>query len=59
LVAALRAVAVPVAPVLDRRTMVADLPFPPFPVRLPLPEVSRMVPALDQHRGEGFADRGR
>jgi crotonobetainyl-CoA:carnitine CoA-transferase CaiB-like acyl-CoA transferase len=54
LVTALTAVAVPVAPVLDRAGMVAGAPFPPFPIRLPLPDVSREVPALDQHRGEGF-----
>lgn len=57
LVAALTAVAVPVAPVLDRQRMVADVPFPPFPVRLPLPEISGAAPALDQHRGEGFPRR--
>jgi crotonobetainyl-CoA:carnitine CoA-transferase CaiB-like acyl-CoA transferase len=56
LVAALMAAGVPVAPVLDRRAMVADAPFPTFPIRFgsaphaPLPA----VPALDQHHGEGF-----
>ncbi len=57
LVEALTAVAVPVAPVLDRRGMVAGAPFPAFPIRVPLPEVSRDVPALDQHRGQGFFAR--
>jgi crotonobetainyl-CoA:carnitine CoA-transferase CaiB-like acyl-CoA transferase len=57
LVAALTAAAVPVAPVLDRRGMVAAAPFPPFPIRLALPEVPAVAPALDQHRGEGFPPR--
>jgi crotonobetainyl-CoA:carnitine CoA-transferase CaiB-like acyl-CoA transferase len=57
LVAALTAAAVPVAPVLDRKGMVASAPFPPFPIRLALPEVERGAPALDQHRGEGFPPR--
>jgi crotonobetainyl-CoA:carnitine CoA-transferase CaiB-like acyl-CoA transferase len=57
LVAALSAVAVPVAPVLDRKGMVAGAPFPPFPIRLALPEVVKSAPALDQHRGEGFPAR--
>ncbi len=57
LVAALTAVAVPVAPVLDRRGMVASAPFPPFPIRLSLPEVTASAPALNQHRGEGFPPR--
>jgi len=57
LVAALSAVAVPVAPVLDRKGMVAGAPFPPFPIRLALPEVVQSAPALDQHRGEGFPAR--
>ncbi len=54
LVAALAAAGVPVAPVLDRAGMLARAPFPTFPIRLPLPEPSDAVPALDQHRGEGF-----
>ena len=29
----------------------------PSPIRLPLPDTTREVPALDQHRGEGFCDR--
>jgi crotonobetainyl-CoA:carnitine CoA-transferase CaiB-like acyl-CoA transferase len=54
LVGALTAVGVPVAPVLDRAGMLAGAPFPAFPIRLPLPDVSREVPTVDQHRGEGF-----
>ncbi|HEY1652206.1 MAG TPA: CoA transferase [Acidimicrobiales bacterium] len=57
LVDALTAVAVPVAPVLDRSGMLASAPFPGFPIRLPLPEVSSAVPTLDQHCGEGFPPR--
>jgi crotonobetainyl-CoA:carnitine CoA-transferase CaiB-like acyl-CoA transferase len=57
LVAGLAAAGVPVAPVLDRRGMLADAPFPAFPIRLPLPDTAREVPALDQHRGESFCDR--
>jgi crotonobetainyl-CoA:carnitine CoA-transferase CaiB-like acyl-CoA transferase len=57
LVAALTAAAVPVAPVLDRKGMVAAAPFPPFPIRLPLPHVTAAAPALDQHRGQGFPAR--
>ena len=51
------AAAVPVAPVLDRPGMLAGAPFPAFPIRLPLPEVTQKVPAVDQHRGEGFPAR--
>ena len=54
LVAALTAAGVPVAPVLDRREMVAAAPFPPFPIRLGLPERPGTVPALDEHHGQGF-----
>jgi crotonobetainyl-CoA:carnitine CoA-transferase CaiB-like acyl-CoA transferase len=57
LVAALTAAAVPVAPVLDRKGMVASAPFPAFPIRLALPDVEAAAPALDQHRGEGFPAR--
>jgi len=57
LVAALTAGAVPVAPVLDRKGMVAGAPFPPFPIRLALPSAGAAAPALDQHRGEGFPAR--
>jgi crotonobetainyl-CoA:carnitine CoA-transferase CaiB-like acyl-CoA transferase len=57
LVSRLAAAGVPAAPVLDRTGMVASGPFPPFPIRLPLPETPGAVPALDQHRGEGFCDR--
>lgn len=54
LVAALTAVDVPVSPVLDRAEMVATTPFPPFPIRLPLPPSGR-VPEPDEHRGRGFS----
>jgi crotonobetainyl-CoA:carnitine CoA-transferase CaiB-like acyl-CoA transferase len=57
LVAALTAVGVPVAPVLDRKGMVASAPFPEFPIRLPLPDVDRAAPSLDEHRGQGFPAR--
>jgi crotonobetainyl-CoA:carnitine CoA-transferase CaiB-like acyl-CoA transferase len=57
LVAALTAVAVPVAPVLDRKGMVAGTPFPQFPIRLPLPHEDRAAPSLDEHRGQGFLAR--
>ncbi len=29
-------------------------PFPPFPIRLGLPERPGTVPALDEHQGQGF-----
>ena len=54
LVARLVGAGVPVAPVLDREGMLAAHPFPRFPIRLPLPEVARTAPTLDQHHGEGF-----
>jgi crotonobetainyl-CoA:carnitine CoA-transferase CaiB-like acyl-CoA transferase len=57
LVTALVTAGVPVAPVLDRREMVAAAPFPVFPVRLDLPERPRPVPAVDEHRGQGFLPR--
>jgi crotonobetainyl-CoA:carnitine CoA-transferase CaiB-like acyl-CoA transferase len=57
LVTALTAAAVPVAPVLDREGMVASAPFPAFPIRLPLPEIDRAAPKLDEHRGQGFPVR--
>jgi crotonobetainyl-CoA:carnitine CoA-transferase CaiB-like acyl-CoA transferase len=57
LVAALTAAAVPVAPVLDRKGMVAGAPFPAFPIRLPLPAADRATPGLDEHRGQGFPAR--
>lgn len=57
LVAALTTAAVPVAPVLDREGMVACAPFPTFPIRLPLPEIHRGAPYLDEHRGQGFQAR--
>ena len=58
LVTRLVAAGVPVAPVLDRQGMLAGAPVPRFPIRLPLPEHARTVPALDQHRGEGFGRAG-
>ena len=57
LVTRLVAAGVPVAPVLDRQGMLAGAPFPGFPIRLELPDPPRRVPALDQHRGEGFRGR--
>jgi crotonobetainyl-CoA:carnitine CoA-transferase CaiB-like acyl-CoA transferase len=56
-VAALTAAGVPVAPVLDRRGMVASAPFPAFPIRLPLRPDDRGAPGLDEHHGQGFASR--
>jgi crotonobetainyl-CoA:carnitine CoA-transferase CaiB-like acyl-CoA transferase len=58
LVGFLSAAGVPVAPVLDRRGMLASGPFPRFPIRLPLPGAARPVPTLDQHHGEDFAGSG-
>ena len=58
LVGLLATAGVPVAPVLDRRGMLAAAPFPRFPIRLPLPGAARPVPTLDQHHGEGFAGSG-
>jgi crotonobetainyl-CoA:carnitine CoA-transferase CaiB-like acyl-CoA transferase len=55
LVSRLVSAGVPVAPVLDRQGMLESAPFPRFPIRLPLPDVARLVPNLDQHRGQGFA----
>ena len=43
--------------VLDRAGMLDSAPFPAFPIRLPLPEAGG-VPALDEHHGEGFCERG-
>ena len=57
LVSALAAAGVPVAPVLDRVEMLAATPFPPFPIRLPVPEPHLPAPALDEHRGQGFLPR--
>lgn len=59
LVTRLAAAGVPVAPVLDRQGMLASAPFPTFPIRLPLPDIPRSAPALDAHRGQGFASRAR
>jgi crotonobetainyl-CoA:carnitine CoA-transferase CaiB-like acyl-CoA transferase len=58
LVSRLVAAGVPVAPVLDRQGMLAAAPFPPFPIRLPLADVDRPVPDLDEHRAEGFGTAG-
>jgi crotonobetainyl-CoA:carnitine CoA-transferase CaiB-like acyl-CoA transferase len=57
LVDALIAANVPVAPVLDRTGMLASAPFPPFPIRLGAPRPERSVPAVGEHRGQGFAPR--
>ena len=57
LVAELVAAGVPVAPVLDRAEMLASTPFPSFPIRLPLSDAVPVVPALDEHRGQGFRER--
>jgi crotonobetainyl-CoA:carnitine CoA-transferase CaiB-like acyl-CoA transferase len=56
LVSSLLAAGVPAAPVLDRAGMIANGPFPGFPIRLggapgPSPPPA---PSLDQHRGQGF-----
>ena len=57
LVSTLLGAGVPVAPVLDRRGMLARAPFPMFPIRpgehLELASIE-VAPTLDQHRGEGF-----
>jgi crotonobetainyl-CoA:carnitine CoA-transferase CaiB-like acyl-CoA transferase len=57
LVDALVAANVPVAPVLDRTGMLASAPFPHFPIRLEADDGARSVPAVDEHRGQGFAPR--
>jgi crotonobetainyl-CoA:carnitine CoA-transferase CaiB-like acyl-CoA transferase len=57
LVDALVAANVPVAPVLDRAGMLASAPFPRFPIRLARAEAELPVPAVDEHRGQGFAPR--
>jgi alpha-methylacyl-CoA racemase len=54
LVSALADAGVPVAPVLQRSEMVTAAPFPPFPIRLGLPERPGSVPTLDEHQGQGF-----
>ena len=54
LVTALAEAGVPVAPVLHRSEMVAAVPFPPFPIRLGLPDRPGAVPSLDEHQGQGF-----
>jgi crotonobetainyl-CoA:carnitine CoA-transferase CaiB-like acyl-CoA transferase len=57
LVEALVAANVPVAPVLDRAAMLESAPFPHFPIRLGPADGERSVPAVDEHRGQGFAPR--
>jgi crotonobetainyl-CoA:carnitine CoA-transferase CaiB-like acyl-CoA transferase len=58
LVASLLSAGVPVAPVLDRKGMLANAPFPNFPIRLSesakAKATAQRVPTLDQHRGQGF-----
>lgn len=56
LVSSLLAAGVPAAPVLDRTGMVAQAPFPDFPIRLggPPGQSPPPAPTLDQHRGQGF-----
>jgi crotonobetainyl-CoA:carnitine CoA-transferase CaiB-like acyl-CoA transferase len=54
LVTSLTEAGVPVAPVLHRSEMVAAAPFPPFPIRLGLPERPGTVPSLDEHHGQRF-----
>jgi crotonobetainyl-CoA:carnitine CoA-transferase CaiB-like acyl-CoA transferase len=57
LVASLAAGGVPVAPVLSRTEMLTSMPFPAFPIRLPVADPPPPVPALDEHRGSGFLPR--
>jgi crotonobetainyl-CoA:carnitine CoA-transferase CaiB-like acyl-CoA transferase len=63
LVTALTLAGVPVAPVLDRRAVVANGPFPSFPafpIRLGADagggagEAAPTAPKLDEHHGQGF-----
>ena len=54
LVGVLAAAGVPVAPVLDRQGMLARARSPPSPSGWPSRTGRRPVPALDQHRGQGF-----
>jgi crotonobetainyl-CoA:carnitine CoA-transferase CaiB-like acyl-CoA transferase len=54
LVSTLLAAGVPIAPVLDRSGMVANAPFPTFPIRWPAASAEGGVPTLNQHHGEGF-----
>jgi crotonobetainyl-CoA:carnitine CoA-transferase CaiB-like acyl-CoA transferase len=56
LVDALLRAGAPVAPVHDRRAMMAYSPVPPFPIRLDAAGSTAPAPALDQHRGQGFAN---
>lgn len=62
LVTSLTLAGVPVAPVLDRRTMLAGALLPDFPIRFDppsseLPSPSSSAPGLDEHRGQGFLRR--
>ena len=57
LVSDLAAAGVPVAPVLNRTEMLSSMPFPAFPIRIPVPDPPPPVPALDEHRGQGFLPR--
>jgi crotonobetainyl-CoA:carnitine CoA-transferase CaiB-like acyl-CoA transferase len=57
LVDALLAAGVPVAPVLDRATMLKAADFPNFPIRLGTAVQTGRVPRLDEHCGEGFRPR--
>jgi crotonobetainyl-CoA:carnitine CoA-transferase CaiB-like acyl-CoA transferase len=54
LVTSLLAANVPVSPVLDRAGMVSNGPFRPFPIRWGDTGPSGAVPAVNQHRGQGF-----
>jgi crotonobetainyl-CoA:carnitine CoA-transferase CaiB-like acyl-CoA transferase len=58
LVSALADAGMPVAPVLTRTEMLSAMPFPAFPIRIPTLEPAPLVPALDEHHGQGFLPRG-
>lgn len=58
LVSALADAGVPVAPVLTRTEMLSAMPFPAFPIRIPVLDPLPPVPALDEHHGQGFLPRG-
>jgi len=57
LVSALADAGVPVAPVLTRTEMLSAMPFPAFPIRIPVLDPPPAVPALDEHHGQGFLTR--
>jgi len=57
LVSALADAGVPVAPVLTRTEMLSAMPFPAFPIRIPVLDPLPAVPALDEHHGQGFLPR--